>query len=162
MSTQAILAAAIFVGVYLLIVSERIHRTLAALLGAVVTIGLGLVTQSEAFSQQIVDFNVIFLLAGMMVIATVLGKTGIFQWLAVEAVSRTAGDPYRVLVLISLITAVVSAFIDNVTTVVLIAPIAFFVAEKLRISPTPLLISTVLASNIGGTAVMSEMSTSTR
>src|SRR4051812_3649759 len=149
-----LLATAIFAVVYALIVTERLHRTLAALLGAVVVLALGLMTQHEAFSQEIVDFNVIFLLAGMMVIANILGKTGLFQWLAVEAVRRTAGDPYRVLVLLSTITALASSVLDNVTTVVLITPIAFFVATKLRISPIPLLISEIIASNIGGTATL--------
>ena len=154
MSTPELVAGGIFAVVYLLIVTERLHRTLAALLGAVVVIGLGLLTQREALSEEIVDFNVIFLLAGMMIIANILGKTGLFQWLAVEAVRRTGGDPYRVLVLLSLITAVASMFLDNVTTVVLITPIAFFVSERLHISPMPLLVSEVLASNIGGTATL--------
>lgn len=154
MNTQEILAGAIFLVVYALIVSERLHRTLAALLGAVVVIGLGLVSQEEAFSRDIIDFNVIFLLAGMMVIANILGKTGIFQWLAVEAVRSAGGRPYRLLVVISLITAVASAFLDNVTTVVLITPITFFVAERVRMSPLPLLVSVILSSNIGGTATL--------
>ena len=106
---EQLLAGGIFLVIYALIVTERIHRTLAALLGAVVVIGLGLITQHDAFSQEVVDFNVIFLLAGMMIIANILGKTGIFQWLAVEAVRRAEGRPYRLLVLISLITAVASA-----------------------------------------------------
>ena len=154
MPNQQILAAAIFVGVYLLIVSERLHRTLAALLGAVVVIMLGLLSQTEAFSGEVIDFNVIFLLAGMMVIANILGKTGLFQWVAVEAIRRTKGDPYRVLVTVSLVTAVVSAVLDNVTTVVLIVPITFFIAKRLRLDPMPLLISQILASNIGGTATL--------
>jgi Na+/H+ antiporter NhaD/arsenite permease-like protein len=154
MPSTEILAAAIFTGVYVLIVSERLHRTLAALLGAVVVIALGLISQTEAFSGEVVDFNVIFLLAGMMVIANILGKTGLFQWIAVEAIRRTKGDPYRVLVTTSLVTAVVSAVLDNVTTVVLITPITFFVAKRLRLNPLPLLISEILASNIGGTATL--------
>jgi len=89
-----------------------------------------------------------------MAIANILAKTGLFEWLAAEAMLRTKGDAYRLLVLISLITAVVSAFIDNVTTVVLITPIIFVVAERLRVSPMPLLISEILASNIGGTATL--------
>jgi Na+/H+ antiporter NhaD/arsenite permease-like protein len=153
-STQEILAAAIFAGVYLLIVSERLHRTLAALLGAVIVIATGLLTQSEAFSEAVVDFNVIFLLAGMMVIANILAKTGLFQWVAVEAVRRTQGDPYRILVAASVVTAVVSAVLDNVTTVVLTTPITFFIAKRLRLDPKPILISQILASNIGGTATL--------
>jgi Na+/H+ antiporter NhaD/arsenite permease-like protein len=154
MPSQQILAAAIFVGVYLLIVSDRVHRTVAALIGAVAVIALGLLSQQEAFSETYVDWNVIFLLIGMMAIANILAKTGLFEWLAAEAVLRTKGDAYRLLVLISLITAVVSALIDNVTTVVLITPIIFVVAERLRVSPMPLLISEILASNIGGTATL--------
>jgi Na+/H+ antiporter NhaD/arsenite permease-like protein len=152
--SQQFLAAIVFVGVYLLIVSDRVHRTVAALVGAVAVIALGLLTQQEAFSDAYVDWNVIFLLVGMMAIANILATTGLFEWLAAEAVLRTRGDPYRLLVLISLITAVVSAFIDNVTTVVLITPIIFVVAERLRVSPMPLLISEILASNIGGTATL--------
>jgi Na+/H+ antiporter NhaD/arsenite permease-like protein len=154
MPSQQVLAAIVFVGVYLLIVSDRVHRTVAALVGAVAVIALGLLTQQEAFSDTYVDWNVIFLLVGMMAIANILAKTGLFEWLAAEAVLRTKGDAYRLLVLISLITAVVSAFIDNVTTVVLITPIIFVVAERLRVSPMPLLISEILASNIGGTATL--------
>jgi Na+/H+ antiporter NhaD/arsenite permease-like protein len=139
-----LLAGGIFLLIYALIVTERIHRTLAALLGAVVVIALGLISQHDAFSQEVVDFNVIFLLAGMMIIANILGKTGLFQWLAVEAVRRAEGRPYRLLVLISLITAVASAFLDNVTTVVLMTPVTFFIAQRLGADPMPFLISVIL------------------
>jgi Na+/H+ antiporter NhaD/arsenite permease-like protein len=152
MRGDELLAGAIFVAIYALIVSEKIHRTLAALLGASLVILLRLVDQEEAFAA--VDFNVIFLLAGMMIIANVMAKTGVFQWIAVEAVRRTQGRPYRLLVLTSVITAVVSAFLDNVTTVVLLTPITFFVAQRLGTSPVPFLISQVLASNIGGCATL--------
>jgi Na+/H+ antiporter NhaD/arsenite permease-like protein len=154
MRGEELLAGGVFLVIYSLIVTERMHRTLAALLGAVIVIGLGLIDQHEAFSQEVVDFNVIFLLAGMMIIANILGKTGIFQWLAVEAVRRAEGRPYRLMVLISLITAVVSMLLDNVTTVVLMTPVTFFVAQRLGMSPLPFLISQILASNIGGTATL--------
>jgi Na+/H+ antiporter NhaD/arsenite permease-like protein len=154
MRGEELLAGGVFLVIYSLIVTERLHRTLAALLGAVIVIGLGLIDQHDAFSQDVVDFNVIFLLAGMMIIANILGKTGIFQWLAVEAVRRAEGRPYRLMVMISLITAVVSMFLDNVTTVVLMTPVTFFVAERLGMSPVPFLISQILASNIGGTATL--------
>jgi Na+/H+ antiporter NhaD/arsenite permease-like protein len=149
---EELLAGAIFLTIYALIVTEKIHRTLAALLGASLVILLKLVDQREAFA--FVDFNVIFLLAGMMIIANVMAKTGIFQWIAVEAVRRAEGQPYRLLLLTSLITAVVSAFLDNVTTVVLLTPITFFVAQRLGTSPIPFLVSQVIASNIGGTATL--------
>jgi Na+/H+ antiporter NhaD/arsenite permease-like protein len=152
MRGEELLAGAIFLGIYALIVTEKIHRTLAALLGASLVVLLKLVDQREAFG--FVDFNVIFLLAGMMIIANVMAKTGIFQWIAVEAVRRAQGQPYRLLLITSVITAVVSAFLDNVTTVVLLTPITFFVAQRLGTSPVPFLISQVIASNIGGTATL--------
>jgi Na+/H+ antiporter NhaD/arsenite permease-like protein len=152
MRGEELVAGAIFLGIYALIVTEKIHRTLAALLGGSLVILLKLVDQREAFA--FVDFNVIFLLAGMMIIANVMAKTGIFQWIAVEAVRRAEGRPYRLLLLTSVITAVVSAFLDNVTTVVLLTPITFFVAQRLGTSPVPFLISQVIASNIGGTATL--------
>ena len=151
MSPQ-IVAGVIFLAIYALIVTEKIHRTLAALLGASLMILLRIVDQEEAFAS--VDFNVIFLLAGMMIIANITAKTGVFQWIAVEAVRRAGGRPYALLVLTSLATAVVSAFLDNVTTVVLLTPVIFFIAQRLETSPVPFLISQVLASNIGGTATL--------
>lgn len=152
MRGEELLAGAIFLGIYALIVTEKIHRTLAALLGASLVVLLRLVDQREAFAS--IDFNVIFLLAGMMIIANIMAKTGIFQWIAVEAVRRAEGRPYRLLVMTSVLTAVVSAFLDNVTTVVLLTPITFFVAQRLKTSPVPFLISQVIASNIGGTATL--------
>ncbi|MDP9251703.1 MAG: SLC13 family permease, partial [Chloroflexota bacterium] len=152
MRAEELLAGVIFIGIYALIVTEKIHRTLAALLGASLVILLKLVDQHEAFAS--VDFNVIFLLAGMMIIANVMAKTGIFQWIAVEAVRRAEGRPYRLLLLTSVITAVLSAFLDNVTTVVLLTPITFFVAQRLGTSPVPFLVSQIIASNIGGTATL--------
>ncbi len=150
--SPALAAGAIFLAVYVLIVTERIHRTLAAMLGGTVMMIVGLISQDEAFEH--VDFNVIFLLAGMMIIANIMAKTGVFQWLAVEAVRRAQGRPYRLLVMTSVITAIASAFLDNVTTVVLLTPITFFIAQRLGASPVPFLISMVLASNIGGTATL--------
>src|SRR5207249_911693 len=152
MRGEELLAGATFLGIYALIVTEKIHRTLAALLGASLVILLKLVDQRDAFAS--VDFNVIFLLAGMMIIANIMAKTGIFQWIAVEAVRRAQGRPYRLLVATSVVTAVVSAFLDNVTTVVLLAPITFFVARRLGASPIPFLMSLILSSNIGGTATL--------
>ena len=119
--------------------------------GAMILLVSGL-TQEEAFAA--IDLNVIFLLMGMMIIAHLLGETGVFQWLAIKAVKLAGGRPVRVLILLSLVTAVVSAFLDNVTVVVLIAPVTLFVAEALGVNPIPLLIAQILASNLGGTATL--------
>ena len=150
--TEQLIAGGTFLAVYALIVTDKIHRTLAALLGASVVMIFGIIPQHTAFEH--VDLNVIFLLTGMMIIANIMARTGVFQWLAVEAVRRAEGRPYRLLVLTAIITAVVSAFLDNVTTVVLLTPITFFVSQRLGASPVPFLISMVIASNIGGTATL--------
>jgi len=145
------LAGSIFLFTYALIVSERIHRTISALLGGLAMI-LFVLPQEQAFNA--IDWNVIFLLAGMMIIANVLKETGLFQWIALQAVRVGKGDPLRVLIILSLITAVTSALLDNVTIVVLIAPVTLFVASTLRVSPIPFLIAEILASNIGGMATL--------
>lgn len=145
------LAGGIFLLTYALIVSEKIHRTISALLGGLAMI-LFVIPQENAFHS--IDWNVIFLLAGMMVIANVLKETGLFQWIAIQAVRLGKGDPFRVLVILSLITAISSALLDNVTIVVLIAPVTLFVASTLRVSPVPFLIAEILASNIGGMATL--------
>jgi Na+/H+ antiporter NhaD/arsenite permease-like protein len=145
-------AAAIFVAAYALIATEKFDRTLVALLGGMSVVALGILDQHEAFDA--IDLNVIFLLAGMMVIASTLAKTGIFEWLAIRTVGLSKGDPMRLLLLLSLVTAVLSAFLDNVTTVVLMTPITLSVSRRLGRSPMPFLISQILASNIGGTATL--------
>ncbi len=152
MTPEVGLGLAIFVGTYVLIATERIHKTLAALAGGVLMVLLGIVSQEQAFEE--IDFNVIFLLAGMMILAGILRKTGVFGWLAVRAARLAGGDPYRILVVLSLITAVASAFLDNVTTVVLVGPITLFLAARLGMNPFPFLVSEILASNIGGAATL--------
>ena len=146
------IAGGIFLFTYALIVSERVHRTISALLGGVAMILFGVLPQAQAFHA--VDWNVIFLLAAMMIIANVLKETGLFQWIALQAVRLGKGDPFRVLVILSLITAITSAFLDNVTIVVLVAPVTLFVASNLRVNPVPFLIAEILASNIGGMATL--------
>lgn len=145
-------ASIIFAVTYLVIVSERIHKTAAALVGGVAMILFRIIDQEEAFGA--IDFNVIFLLVGMMVIANVTGQTGAFQWLAIRSVKLARGNGTAVLILLSTITAVSSAFLDNVTTVVLMAPLTLFVASTMELNPVPFLITQIMASNIGGTATL--------
>jgi Na+/H+ antiporter NhaD/arsenite permease-like protein len=146
------LAGGIFLITYALIVTERVNRTIAALLGGLAMILLGVVPQEQAFDA--IDWNVIFLLIGMMAIANLLRETGLFQWIAVQAVRLGRGDPFRILIILSLVTAFSSALLDNVTIVVLVAPITLFVAASLKVSPMPFLIAQILASNIGGAATL--------
>jgi Na+/H+ antiporter NhaD/arsenite permease-like protein len=146
------LAGGIFLITYALIVTERVHRTIAALLGGVAIILFGVLEQDQAFHS--IDWNVIFLLAGMMMIASILSDTGFFQWIAVQSVRFGKGNPYRIMVILILVTAITSALLDNVTIVILMAPVTLFIAASLGVSPVPFLIATILASNIGGTATL--------
>mgnify|MGYP003968982331 FL=1 len=146
------LAGGIFLLTFAFIVTEKIDRTIAALLGGMAMIIFRVVPQDQAFHS--IDWNVIFLLAGMMIIANVLKETGLFQWVALKAVKMGKGDPMRILIILSLVTAVTSAFLDNVTIVILIAPVTLFIASTLGVSPIPFLIAEILSSNIGGMATL--------
>jgi Na+/H+ antiporter NhaD/arsenite permease-like protein len=146
------ISSLIFSITYLLIISERIHKTAAALAGGLAMIAFRILDQEEAFAA--IDFNVIFLLVGMMIIANTLGKTGAFQWLAIRAAKLAKGNPIRILLFMAVIAAVASAFLDNGTTVVLMAPLSIFVASILQVSPVPFLLTLIMASNIGGTATL--------
>ncbi|MGZ4626785.1 MAG: ArsB/NhaD family transporter [Kineosporiaceae bacterium] len=151
-----LLVVAVFVAAYILIATERIHRVAAALGGAAAMVLLGVVDAHVAFFSERtgVDWNVIFLLLGMMIIVSVLKQTGVFEYLAIAAAKRARGRPFAVLVMLVVITAVASALLDNVTTVLLIAPVTLLVCERLGVPPVPFLIAEALASNIGGTATL--------
>jgi len=152
----AILAVLIFIGAYVLIATERIHRTAAALGGAALMLLIHATDAEHAFfaEESAIDWNVIFLLLGMMVIVGVLKLTGVFEFLAIWAAKRAKGKPFRLMVMLVTITAVASALLDNVTTVLLIAPVTFLVCERLALPVAPYLIAEVMASNIGGTATL--------
>ena len=147
-----LIAGVVFLVTYGLIATDRFDKTVLALLGGVAMIVLRVIDQETAFHA--IDFNVIFLLAGMMILAAILRRTGFFQWIAIRSVKVADGDPFRLLVVLSVVAAVLSAFLDNVTTVVLIAPVTLYIATVLRVSPFPFLVSEILASNIGGTATL--------
>ncbi|MFH1428567.1 MAG: ArsB/NhaD family transporter [Candidatus Margulisiibacteriota bacterium] len=146
------LAIFIFVVTYILIVSEHFHQTLLVLLGGVLMVGLGIIDQTEAIKA--VDFNTIGLLVGMMIVVEIVKETGIFQYLAIQAAKLAKGHPMLILIYISLITAVASAMLDNVTTILIVLPLILVVTDTLEISPIPFLISQIIISNIGGTATL--------
>jgi Na+/H+ antiporter NhaD/arsenite permease-like protein len=156
MSAQAWLAVAIFVIAYGFIATEKIHRVAAALGGAALMLALGLTDAEHAFFSEHagIDWNVIFLLLGMMLVVSVLKRTGVFEYVAIWAAKRAKGVPFRVMVILCLVTAFASALLDNVTTVLLIAPVTILVCERLGVPVAPYLIAEVLASNIGGTATL--------
>ena len=154
MTTALVVAA--FVAAYVLIATERIHRTAAALAGAAAMVLLGVVSADSAFFSEDtgIDWNVIFLLLGMMVIVSIIRRTGLFEYLAVWAAKRAGGRPFRLMVMLVVLTAVASAALDNVTTVLLVAPVTMLVCERLGVPAAPYLIAEVMASNIGGTATL--------
>ena len=156
MSAVAIFALAVFLVSYLLIATERINKVKAALGGAAVIAAAGIAGSDDMFysHETGVDWNVIFLLLGMMVIVGVLRRTGVFEYTAIWAAKRAKGSALRVMILLALITAVASALLDNVTTVLLIAPVTLLVCERLGVNPVPFLIAEVFASNIGGAATL--------
>lgn len=150
---QEFLAISVFVVVLVLIGAELMNRTVAALLGAAAIIAFGVVEQRDAASEFI-DWNTIGLLAGMMVIVAILDRTGIFEYLAVKSAQWGKARPGRILIILAVVTAFLSAFLDNVTTVILMVPVTFLIADALGMSPLPFLLTQVLASNIGGAATL--------
>ncbi|MBI4745481.1 MAG: ArsB/NhaD family transporter [Deltaproteobacteria bacterium] len=150
------LGTAIFILSYIAIVSERIHKTIIAIVGASAMLLFKIMEQREAFfSEEFgIDYNVIFLLIGMMIIINIMKETGVFEWIAIKSAKFAKGEPVRIMVTLSVVTAVLSAFLDNVTTVLLIAPVTLLICDALEIEPVPFLITEAIASNIGGTATL--------
>ena len=150
------MAAGIFVCSYGAILSEKVHKTKAVLLGASLMMVGPILTQDEAFHSRHfgIDYNVIFLLIGMMMLVNIAGKSGMFEWAAIKMAQFSNGRPFTILFWFVLLTAVASAFLDNVTTVLLMAPVTLFIADEQEIDPIPFLIAEAMASNIGGTATL--------
>ncbi|MGO0061352.1 ArsB/NhaD family transporter [Brevibacillus fluminis] len=152
MEQQAILAIGIFLVIYALIIAEKIHRTIVAMVGGILMVVLGIVDQEAALHH--IDFNTLGLLVGMMIIVGVTAETGLFTYIAIWAAKKAKGEPVRIMVLLALITALGSAFLDNVTTVLLMVPVTFSITKQLRVQPLPFLITQIIACNIGGTATL--------
>lgn len=156
MSIQVLLALTVFVGAYILIATEKVPRVTVALVGAALMVIIGATDKKGIFFSQEsgIDWNVIFLLLGMMIIVGILQQSGVFEFLAIWAAKRAKGRPFVIMIMLVLITAVLSAFLDNVTTVLLIAPVTLLICDRLNISPIPFLIAEVMSSNIGGAATL--------
>ena len=162
-NNSVIFSAVILILAYIFIATEKIPKVTIALIGAVLTMFLGLVSVNKTLADgtldphyfvNFIDFNVIFLLVAMMIIVNISTATGMFNWIANQLLKYTKGHPALIVAVLAVFTAVVSAFLDNVTTVILIMPITFYIAEKLDINPIPFLIVEIFASNIGGTATL--------
>lgn len=146
------LSAIILVVTYAILLSEKLNRTVVALLGAGAMIVSGVIDQDQAIAG--IDFNTIALLTGMMIIVSVTRTSGVFEFVAIWSAKKVKADPVGILIALSIVTAVFSAFLDNLTTVLLMVPVALLIAEKLDVSPYPFLFSQILAANIGGTATL--------
>jgi len=132
--------------------SEKINRTSIALVGAVLLLLFNVITQKAAISY--IDFNTIGLLMGMMIVVNIMKRSGVFEYIAIYSAKKVHGDPWKILVIFSIITACFSALLDNVTTILLIVPIALVISDTLEINPTPFLLPLILVANIGGTATL--------
>ncbi len=152
MTATQIIALAIFVAVIGVIVSEKLHRAACALIGAMLLVLIGILEPIEALG--FVDFNTIGVLIGMMMFVAVVKNSGIFEFLAVKAAKIAKGDPWKIMVYFMIITAVLSAFLDNVTTVLLIGPMTFSICKTLDLNPIPFLMTQIISSNVGGTATL--------
>lgn len=152
LTTPQIISIVVFVVVFALIISEKIHRTTAALSGAVVLILLGIVTFDTGMEH--IDFGTLGVLVGMMTFVAVVKRSGIFEYIAIRTAKIAKGNPWMIMVLFTLITAVLSALLDNVTTVLLIGPVTFTVCKMLKVSPIPFFITEIIASNVGGTSTL--------
>jgi len=153
---SAIIAVTVFVVTYGLIASDRVNKTLAALAGAAIVVTLPVIDSDDVFYSRKtgIDWDVIFLLLGMMIIVSVLRQTGVFEYVAIWATKRARGSPMRIMILLVLVMAFASALLDNVTTVLLVAPVTLLVCDRLAINAAPFLMAEVFASNIGGAATL--------
>jgi Na+/H+ antiporter NhaD/arsenite permease-like protein len=147
-----LIALAIFVATYVLIITEWVNKMLAAMIGGFVIILVGILPQQEALLA--VDWNVIFFLIGMMMVISVLKKTGVFMYLAIKTAKVARGKPLWIMILMFLVTGFLSAFLGSVTTVMILVPVVMLICDELKISPVSFIITMVIASNMGGAATM--------
>ena len=152
MTFQIVTALLVFLSVYVIISLELINKASIVLLGASILLLLGIITPEKAFTK--INLHVIFLLASLMVLVNIAKDTGVFQYIAIKAAKLVHGDPLKILIFLSILTGTTSAFLDNVTTIIILSPIAILIAVELGISPVPFIIPMVIASNIGGTATL--------
>ncbi|NJE85262.1 transporter [Thermococcus sp. CX2] len=149
---QVVIAVAVFLVTYALIISERVHRTVAALFGASVVLFLGIVPWEKM--PEYLDLGTLLLLVGMMIIVNTAKESGLFEYIAIKTAKFAKGSPMKVLILFSIVTALVSSVLDNVTTVLLLTPMLLYITRLMDVNPVPFLLAEIFASNIGGTATL--------
>ena len=152
LSAAQIISIVVFVAVMALVVSEKIHRALAALLGAVVLLVIGIIDFNAGMES--IDFNTLGVLCGMMMFVAIVKESGLFEFVAIKSAKACKGNPWLIMIAFAVITAVFSAFLDNVTTVLLIGPMTIMLCKTLEINPVPFLLVEIMMSNVGGTATL--------
>ena len=151
---KLILGVFIFIITFYFIITEKYPKSIVATIGGSLMIVLRIITEEEALETIGFNLEIIFLLIGMMLIVEIMSETGIFQWVAIKIAQLVRGNPIKILVFTSIVTAIFSAVLDNVTTILLVVPITIFLAKRLEIDPKPFILLQIFASNIGGTATM--------
>ncbi|SKA79419.1 possible tyrosine transporter P-protein [Caloramator quimbayensis] len=152
MSFTQIVTIAVFIITFIFIVSEKINRTVAAMIGAMFLLIIRLINEKNAVS--FIDYTTVGVLVGMMIVVSIIKRTGLFQYIAIKSAKIAKGEPMRIIILFGVMTGVLSAFLDNVTTILLMIPITLVISKLLKITPIPFIMSEVLASNIGGTGTL--------
>ncbi len=151
---KLIFGIAVFVVTFYFIISEKYPKSLVAIIGGGLMVVSGILNEEQALETVGYNLEVIFLLVGMMIIVEIMSETGVFQWVAIKIAQLVKGDPVKILVFLSIVTAVFSAVLDNVTTILLIVPITIFLAKRLEVDPKPFVLLQIFMSNIGGTGTM--------
>ncbi len=149
-----IIGVLIFLAVFYLMITEKVPNAWATMLGGLVMALIGIINEENALEAVYERLEIIFLLVGMMIIVHIISETGVFQWFAIKVAQLVKGEPFRLIVLLSVVTALCSAFLDNVTTILLMAPVSILLANQLKLDPFPFIISEVMSANIGGVATL--------
>ncbi len=144
----------IFVSVFYCIITEKLADSWATMIGGLAMTVIGIMNEEEVFEAVHENLEILFLLMAMMIIVVLISKTGIFEWFAIKASQLVRGEPFKLIVLLSVVTAIFSAFLDNVTTILLMVPVSMLLAKQLKLDPFPFVISEIMAANIGGLATL--------
>ena len=149
-----IIGVLVFLTVFYLMITEKVPSAWATMLGGLIMALIGIINEENALEAIYERLEIIFLLVGMMIIVHIISETGVFQWFAIKVAQLVRGEPFRLIVLLSVVTALCSAFLDNVTTILLMAPVSILLANQLKLDPFPFIISEVMSANIGGVATL--------
>lgn len=149
-----IIGLVVFISVFYLMITEKIPASWATMIGGLIMALIGIINEEDALEAVADRLEILFLLIGMMMIVHLISETGVFQWFAIKVAQLVRGEPFRLVVLLAIVTAVCSAFLDNVTTILLMAPVSILLAKQLRLDPFPFVITEVMSANIGGLATL--------